>query len=87
MKIKANEKLFNEAKSSCSSLKLYCTSFADFFSGIMQNDMTLSDKELDEYNQEFEKAKKRLKMKMKETFDNIDEIKKRIDEHIERTNK
>jgi len=86
MKIKADEKLFKEARSCCNELKVYCTNFADFFGSIMQNDMIFSKKDLDEFNLKFEKAKKELKLKMKKTYDTIDEIKKKIDKHINEGN-
>lgn len=86
MKIKANEKLFNEAKSSCNVLKQYCDSFNDFFCSIVQNDMTFSERDYKEWQEELEKAKKRLRLKMKQTYDGIEDTQKKIKQHIWETN-
>lgn len=86
MKIKSNEQLFNEAKNSCNVLKQYCDSFNDFFCSIVQNDMTFSERDYKEWQEELEKAKKRLRLKMKQTYYSIEETQKKIEQHIRETN-
>ena len=87
MKIKTDEKLFKEIKSSCTNLKIYSEVFTQDFASFLQNDMTLSVEQVGDFFANISDGKRQLKRKMKEAYDEIERLEAAVKEKILRANK
>lgn len=87
MKIKSDDKLFKEIKSSCAELKIYSEVFTQDFAGLLQNDLTLSVEQVGDIFAKISDGKRLLKRKMKEAYDEIERLEVAVKEKILKDNK